>query len=372
MINSGKAKLDSLPADLLTLEDYARLAQSYVDPPVWAWLQGGSGSLQALEANRNALQRLAVYNRLLVECRHGTTAIRLLGQDVAHPVLLAPIGFQRLVHPEGEVACARGALDTALVVSTLASCPLEDIAGAAAGPLWFQLYFQPERHQTLALVRRAEAAGYQALVVTLDTPVKPQGVAAQKAGFALPESVSSVNVADFAPTSPVRLTRADSFIFQGVMAYAPQLGDIDWLRGQTRLPILAKGVSHPDDARMLIGAGLDGIIVSNHGGRSLEAAPAAIDALPAVREALGRDATILMDGGIRTGSDVLKAIALGANAVMIGRPQLHALAVAGSLGVAHMLKLLREELEIAMALSGCPTIKAITPACLFRAEGVPC
>lgn len=371
IVNSDRTKLESLPADLLTLDDYARLAQSYIDPPVWEWLQGGSGSCQALKENTEAFQRHSIYNRLLVDCREGTTAVRILGQQLAHPVLLAPIGFQRLVHPEGEVAAARGCLDTAMAVSTLASCPLEDIARHAAGPLWFQLYFQPLREQSLELVRRAEACGCKAIVVTLDTPVKPQSVAAQKAGFVLPDHVRSVNVDHFAPQTPVRLTREDSFVFQGVMAYAPCMEDFLWLREVTRLPLLVKGLSHPDDAITLVRAGADGVVVSNHGGRSLDSAPAALDALPAIRTALGREATILVDGGIRTGSDVLKAIVLGANAVMIGRPQIHALAVAGSLGVAHMLKLIREELEIAMALAGCPTIDRIGAGCLFRSS-TPC
>lgn len=371
MINSARAKLETLPADILTLDDYARLARDFIDPPVWEWLQNGSGSCQAVAANAAAFSHHAIYNRLLVDCRHGSTATRLPGHDLAHPVLLAPIGFQRLVHPEGEIATARGALDTAMVVSTLASCPLEDIARHAAGPQWFQLYFQPTREQTLQLVRRAEAARHTAIMVTLDTPVKPQGVAAQKAGFALPPGMASVNVSEFAPAAPVRLTRGDSFVFQGVMAYAPRTEDFRWLRDATRLPLLVKGVTHPDDAAMLADAGADGIVVSNHGGRSIDAAPAALDALPAIRAALGPDACVLLDGGIRSGSDVFKAIALGANAVMIGRPQMHGLAVAGSLGVAHMLKLLREELEIVMALAGCPTIDAIGRHCLFG-NATPC
>ena len=361
----ARPKLAALPADLLSLADYARLAPDFVDPPVLAWLEGGSGGGQALAANRSALDRLAIYNRLLVDCRRGSTRTRLLGQALDHPILLAPIGLQRLVHPEGEVACARGALDTVTTVSTLASCPVEAIAAAAAGPLWFQLYFQPTREQSLALVRRAEDAGCGAIVVTLDTPVQPQSHAAQKAGFALPEAVAAVHLASADHPAPSALAWDDSRIFQGLMAFAPSLDDLRWLRSVTPLPLLAKGVTHPADARMLVEAGCDGVIASNHGGRALDAAPAAVAALPAIRAALGADATLLVDGGIRSGSDVFKALALGADAVMIGRPQIHALAIAGSLGVAHMLRLLREDLELVMALAGCPTLGDISRDALF-------
>jgi isopentenyl diphosphate isomerase/L-lactate dehydrogenase-like FMN-dependent dehydrogenase len=355
----------ALPPDLLSLADYARLAREFMEPPVLAWLEGGSGGEQAVAANRSAFDRLTVYNRLLVDCRHGTTRTELLGHAMAHPILLAPIGLQRLVHPEGEVASARGALDTTMVVSTLASCPVEAIAAEAAGALWFQLYLQPSRDHTLALVRRAEQAGCRAIVVTLDTPIQPLSHATQMAGFALPGDVGPVHLGFDAPV-PVALPGGASRIFRGLMASAPSLDDLRWLRSATALPLVAKGVTHAGDARMLIDEGCDGLVVSNHGGRALDAAPSAIEALPAIREALGPGAVLLVDGGIRSGSDVFKAIALGADAVMIGRPQIHALAVAGDLGVAHMLRLLREELEVVMALAGCPTLADISGGALFR------
>jgi len=368
MINSMKPKLATLPPDLISLADYAGLASEFIDPPVQAWLEGASGDKQAFHANAAAFTRYAISNRVLVDCREGSTRLSLLDHELAHPILLAPIGFQRMVHPEGEVAAARGGLDTVFIASTFASCPIEEIARAAAGPAWFQLYFQPEREQTKELVRRVEQAGCTAIVVTLDVPIKPNSHEAQKAGFAVPPGIEAINIRGYAPSVPVAVPQGESMILRGMMRYAPLIEDIRWLRELTQLPILAKGISHPDDARVLLSAGCDGIVLSNHGGRALEAAPAPLCVLPRVREALGPAVPILIDGAIRSGADIFKALALGANAVMVGRPLMHALAIAGSLGVAHMIKLLREDLELVMALAGCPTIDSITADSLWAAS----
>jgi 4-hydroxymandelate oxidase len=330
-----------LPSDALCLADYARLAREVIAAPVWAWLDGGSGGEQARRADGFA--RHAIYNRVL-GARQVSCAARVLGQDLAMPVLLAPVGYHRLVHDDGELATARGAFDAGMVVSTMASVPMEDIAKAASGPLWFQLYFQPTREETLALVRRALASGYRGLMVTLDTPVQPASLAAIKAGFALPPGVEAVHL------------RSGGGSFAQLLARAPGVADLEWLRDVWPLPLIAKGITHPDDAKALMAMGFDGIVVSNHGGRALECAPVPVDVLPAIREAVGPEACVLMDGGVGGGADVFKAIALGADAVMLGRAQIHALAVGGSLGVAHMLKLLREELEVVMALAGLPCV----------------
>lgn len=364
-----KAPLQTLPPDLISLADYARLSEDFIAPATRAWLEGGSGQLQALTANRASFTRYSIYNRILCDLRSATTAISLLGIDLAHPILLAPLGYHRLVHPQGEIATARGALDTLCVVSSMASVSMEAIAQAAVAPLWFQLYFQPNSEDTLRLIRRAEAVGYRAIMVTLDTPIQPASHAALKAGFAIPDDIEAVHLLDNQPLRATPISEGQSAIFHGMMAQAFTADDLQWLRDATRLPILAKGVTHPKDALALSDMGFDGIVVSNHGGRALDCAPAPLDVLPAIRTALGPDATILIDGGIRRGSDIFKAIALGANAVMIGRPQLHALSVAGSLGVAHMLKLLRDDLELVMALAGTPTIAAITADTLFRNPG---
>ena len=252
--------------------------------------------------------------------------------------MLAPVAAQKLVHAEGELATAQAAdaTETCMVVSTQASVDMETLANTDTAEKWFQLYFQREREHSLQLVKRAEAAGYSALLVTLDTPIQSLSHRAQRAGFVMPDDVVAVNLNGQQPTSQVSLTPDQSIVFQGMMNEAPRWADMDWLLQQTTLPVIAKGVLHPDDAVRLINMGVKGIVVSNHGGRALDGVPATIDALPAIRKALGDDFPLLLDGGIRSGLDVFKAIALGANAVMIGRPQLYALAVAGALGVAHI------------------------------------
>ncbi|GIX38530.1 MAG: alpha-hydroxy-acid oxidizing enzyme [Silanimonas sp.] len=364
--------LSALPADVVALEDYARLASEFLAPPVLAWLEGGSGDGQALRSNREAFARHAILPRLLVDTTAGHTRRRLFGRELVHPVLCAPIGYQRLLHPEGECEAARGALDTPFLISTFASCRIADIAAAAAGPCWFQLYWQPERAQTLSLLRAAEEAGCEAIVLTLDVPVKPASRMALRAGFALPESVRAVNVEGFLPKAPVVVPPEESMILRGMMRYAPGPQDLAWLRTMTSLPLLAKGVLHPEDARRLVELGCDGLVVSNHGGRALESAPAALDRLPLIRDAVGPDLPLLLDGGIRSGGDVFKALALGADAVLLGRPLAHGLAVAGALGVAHVLRLLREDLELTLALAGCPRLTDIDRACLVPAFPEPC
>ena len=261
--------------------------------------------------------------------------------------------------------------DSVMVASTQSSVPMERIAAELAGQGWFQLYLQPRRDDTLTLIRRAEAAGFRALVVTLDAPVQAASRAALKGGFsAVPQTFP--NLADFQPMPRRELEPGKSIIFQGMMADALDWRDLEWLRMQTNLPIIAKGISHPEDALRLMEIGMDAIGVSNHGGRVLDGVPASLSLLPAIRQRVGPDLPLLLDGGVRSGSDSFKAIALGANAVMIGRPQLHALAVAGALGLAHLMRLFREELELTMALAGCFTLADITLECLVFPERSSC
>jgi len=250
-----------------------------------------------------------------------------------------------------------------MVTSTLASVPMEDITARNRAGNWFQLYFQPRREDTLALVRRAEQAGYDTLVVTVDAVVSGVRNRPQRVGFELPAGVAAVNCRGFAPPQ-LAVREGESPVLHGIMAGAPQWRDIAWLKEQTRLPLVVKGLLHPADALQARAVGADAIVVSNHGGRTLDGVPASIDALPAIRAAVGSAYPLLLDSGVRRGTDIVKALARGADAVMIGRPQVFALAVAGALGVAHMLRLLREELEVAMALCGCATIAAIDAGCL--------
>jgi 4-hydroxymandelate oxidase len=248
-----------------------------------------------------------------------------------------------------------------MTVSTQASVTLEEVARAATVPLWFQLYFQTRPQDTQALVRRAEQAGYKAIVLTIDAAVSGIRNIEQRAGFRLPDDVRPVNLDAFPPNPPARATHG-SPVFQGMLDHAPTWADVEALCRQTALPVLVKGLLNPADVGPALDAGVSGIIVSNHGGRTLDTVPATIDCLPAVATAVAGRVPVLLDGGVRRGTDIVKAIALGASAVLVGQPVLHALAVGGMPGVAHMLTLLQAELEVAMALAGCPTLAAIGPS----------
>ncbi|NLD70633.1 MAG: alpha-hydroxy-acid oxidizing protein [Limnobacter sp.] len=351
----------AVPAGIHCAADYEAFARRKLDAPVYEYIAGGSGEDRTVAANRAAFDTLAILPRLLRELRSGHTRIRLLDRELAHPILLAPLAFQQLVHPRGEAeaAAAAAATDTCIVCSTLASCRLEDLAALAGPQRWFQLYFQPDRETTLGLVERAQAAGYGAIVVTLDTPVQTPSLRSLRAGFRLPPTLQPPNLAGVAAPPQSPLAPGASRIFQGMMSEAPTRDDFAWLLRQTKLPVLAKGVLRPDDATMLRDLGAAGIVVSNHGGRALDGVPASLEMLGPVRRALGPGFPLLVDGGIRSGSDVFKALALGADAVLVGRLQAYAACVAGALGVAHMIRLLREELELCMALSGCATVPEI-------------
>jgi 4-hydroxymandelate oxidase len=333
---------------------------------VYAHIAGGSGDEKALAANRAAFARFGIRPRVLVDCRAGHTAVELCGERFAHPVLLAPVSHHALVHPDGEIATAQAAdaQETGMIVSTLSSVPLERVAAEMRRNRWFQLYFQPEWRATESLVARAEQAGYSAIVATVDAPVSGLRNRAERAGFVSPPDVRSANL-EFAEPRPPMLVPGQSRIFQGAMAHAPTWDDVRRLRALTRLPILLKGIVHPDDASRAIEIGVDGVVVSNHGGRALDEAPAPLEVLASIRDAVGPEVPLLVDGGIRRGGDVFIALALGADAVLIGRPQLYALAVDGAIGVARLLRLLRDELELTMALAGCPTVADIDPRSLL-------
>lgn len=341
-------------------------------PDVLAWVNGGAGDESTVRANLCAYGQWQIMPRILRDASAGSTRLELCGHRLSHPIVLAPVGHQGVVHSEGEREIARGAAasDTLMVASTQSTYSMEQIA-AVAGPRWFQLYFQPSRTHTLELIRRAEAAAYSALVLTLDAPVQAPSRAAQRAGFRVPDELAPANLRSFQSVAPRMLEADASIIFQGVMADAAQWDDVAWLRQQTDLPILAKGVAHPEDAHRLLELGIDGLVVSNHGGRALDGAPASLDLLPGIRQAVGPEMPVLLDGGIRNGSDIFKAIALGAHAVMIGRPQIWALAVGGAPAVVRLLRVLRDELELCMALAGCPQLTDIGPGTL-RMRQAPC
>ena len=360
--------LAAIPPDLVSVADYARYAKQHIAPASYAYIAGGGADEITLARNRQALDRILLLPRVLTDCTAGGTQTRILDETLRHPILLAPVSFHKLVHAQGEIATAQAAsaLEAGMVVSTLATATLEEIAAATDSAKWFQLYFQENRDFTLRLVRRAEAAGYSKLVITVDAPLHGIRNRAQRAGFVLPPGVEAVNLRDRPPLPRAVLESSQSIVLQGMMSEAPDWDDIRWLQQCTSLPIILKGILHPLDALRAAELGLAGVIVSNHGGRALDCLPAAIEVLPRIRAKVGADFPLLLDGAIQRGTDVFKALALGANAVLIGRPQLYALAVAGALGVAHMLRLLREELEVTMALAGTPTIDSISPASIYR------
>ena len=356
--------LTAIPPDIVCASDYERHAREHIEDAAWAYLQGGAADELTVVANSEAWRNLNLLPRALSDVRGGHTRCTLFGDSLAHPIILAPVATQRLFHPEGESASvlAASVMGGVAVVSTQASISLEEIAAQAQGPLWFQLYWQGGREATLALVRRAEVAGYRVLVVTVDAPISGVRNREQRAGFKVPENFTKVNVQ--APSIPLLLDEGMSPVFDGFMHLAPVWSDIEWLVGQTKLPVLLKGILHPDDALRAVAIGAAGIVVSNHGGRVLDTVPSTLAVLPSIVKAVNGALPVLVDGGIRRGTDIIKARALGATAVMIGRPYIHALATAGALGVAHLVRLLREELEIAMALSGCKTLDDIKPEIL--------
>jgi isopentenyl diphosphate isomerase/L-lactate dehydrogenase-like FMN-dependent dehydrogenase len=356
------------PTDALCVADYQRLAKDVLPHGIYEYIYGGGGDELTIKQNRTALDAIQLWPRVLNDVTHGTTATSVLGESWRSPIMLAPVAFQCMAHEEGEIATARAAsaLETGMMVSTLASHTIESISEKLTSPKWFQLYWQLDRGFNLELVGRAEKSGYTALVVTVDSAIHGIRNRAQRANFALPDRVTAVNLVNRPPLPSNAFTRDQSIVFQGMMSEAPTWEGIAWLIKQTSLPVLIKGILHPADAIKAKSIGAKGVVVSNHGGRTLDCVPSAIDVLPIIRHAVGEDFTVLMDGGVQRGTDVFKAVAFGANAVLIGRPQIYALAVAGAAGVAHMLRILREELEVAMALAGTATIEDIGPASIYK------
>lgn len=341
-----------------------------MEASAYDYYAGGAGDERTLADNRAAFDRIALRPRVLTGVERPETAIELLGHSLALPVALTPTAFNRLGDPEGELAAARaaGAAGTLMCCSTIGSYPLEEIAAAATGPLWFQLYVYRDREVTRDLVRRAETAGYRALVLTVDTPHLGRRERDVRNRFALPDDVRIRNLERYAQAAATHWPEASSFTQYVHDLLDPTLTweSIDWLRSVTRLPVLVKGILTADDAELAVQHGVAGIVVSNHGGRQLDGSVATIDALPEVTDRVAARVPVLMDGGIRRGTDVLKALALGANAVLIGRAYLWGLAARGESGVRQVLDLLRSELELAMALAGCPTVASVTRALVVR------
>jgi len=301
---------------------------------------------------------------VLVDVSARTTRTRVLGHDVAMPVLVAPTAFHKLAHPEGERATVRaaGAAGTVMILSSLSTTAVEDVVASATGPVWFQLYVYRDRKATEALVARAEAAGCGAIVVTVDAPLLGTRERDVRNRFALPPGLALENLTAAGYHALPQLESGSGLAAYVATMLDPSLSwkEVAWLRSITRLPIALKGIVRPDDARRAVDAGIDAIVVSNHGGRQLDSSPATIDALPRVALAVNGRCEVLVDGGVRRGTDVVKALALGARAVLVGRPVLWGLAIDGARGVEQVLAMLQQEIDLAMALCGCPSVAEIT------------
>jgi len=358
------------PDALVNLFDFERIAQERLARSARDYYASGANDEITLAGNREAFDRMPLWYRVLVDVAERDTRTTVLGEALSMPVLVAPTAFHAMAHEDGEGATARAAATagTVMVNSTLSNTAVEDVVAAASGPVWFQLYVYRDREATRALVERAEAAGCSALVLTVDAPLLGQRERDVRNRFRLPDDLRIENL--FASgMGEMPAEHAGS----GLAAYFATLldpsvtwKDVDWLRSITGLPVIIKGLVRPDDAHRAVDHGASAVVVSNHGARQLDTSPATLDALPGVVEAIDDRVEVLLDGGVRRGTDVIKAVALGARAVLVGRPVLWGLAVGGERGVARVLQLLHDELDLAMALSGCARVDDIGPDLVGR------
>jgi len=347
----------------LNLAEIESAARERLTALAYEYYVGGANDEVTVRENRAAFERLALRYHVLVDVSRRSTSTTVLGTPVDFPVLVAPTAFQRLACDDGELATARAAAasGTVMILSTASTCSIEDV-GAIGGRLWFQLYVYTDRGLTKALVERAEAAGMNAIVLTVDAPILGRRERDLRNRFHLPDGVRLANV----PSSgsvPMPTGHGESGLahhFASGIDASLTWKDVDWLRSITRLPVVIKGIVRGDDAALAVEHGAAGIIVSNHGGRQLDTSIASIRALPEVVDAVSGRAEVLLDGGVRRGTDVIKAIALGARAVLVGRPVVWGLAAAGESGARRVLELLRAEVDQAMALCGCPTVGDIS------------
>ena len=356
--------------DLVSVFDYEAAAREKLPKTAYDYYRSGANDEITLHENHAAYERIQLYPRVLIDISKPDISTRILGQDVKMPILVAPTAFHRMAHPEGEVATARasGQAGAIMIFSTLSNSSFEEVMPAATGPVWFQLYVYKDREATLSLVQRAESLGCTAIALTVDAQVWGRRERDIKNRFRLPKDLSIKNL------MPVgREQFPDKKEDSGLAAYVawqfdPTLNwkDVDWLCAKSKIPVLLKGVLHPEDARLAIDHGAAGVIVSNHGARQLDTVPATIDALPAIVEAVDNKIEVLIDGGIRRGTDVFKAIALGAKAVAVGRPIIWGLAVEGDQGAKRVLDLLRKDFELTMKLCGCTSVQDITKEMIFR------
>ena len=325
-------------------------------PSAWAYYSAGAGDEVTLRREREAFDRLRLVPRVMRGVGRADTSTAVLGTPIRAPIMVAPTGVQGMAHPEGECATARaaGEAGTLMALSTVSSRRLEDVSAATAGPLWYQLYvYEGARDFAEALVRRAENAGYGAIVLTVDSPRWGRKERFARVEDGLPPGADEASIEE---------DLGEEILEPAALTWE----DVAWLRSLTRLPMVLKGILHPEDAALAVEHGARGIVVSTHGGRQLDGVQASVEALPAVVEAVGGRAEVYLDGGVRRGTDVLKALALGARAVFVGRPALWGLAVDGADGVRRVMEVLQEELELAMVLAGVPDLGAAGPGLILE------
>jgi 4-hydroxymandelate oxidase len=345
-------------AEFLSLPEFEERARDSMSEMAYEFVASGAADEHTLRWNRDAYDRIRLRPRVLRDVAAIDTKVTLLGRELPVPILLAPTAYHRVLHPEGEIATARGAgaAGVTLVVSMGTTTAIGEIARVATASLWFQLYFQSDPDFTRDVVRQAEQAQCEALCLTVDSPVIGARNRQARARFRLPAAVTTPHLYDIGRRK------------QEVMdprRVATTWKDVEWLRALTRLPLVLKGILDADDAELAIQAGAQAIIVSNHGARNLDTVPATIDALPAIVTGVAGRVPVLVDGGIRRGTDVLKAIALGATAVLIGRPYCYGLSLGGAEGVRRVVEILRQELEAAMMLSGVASVRRIDRSVLW-------
>ena len=352
----------SMPQRLVNLDDYEKAAKGLVDEQAYEYVASGAADETTLRANRTAFDAWELMPRVMRDVSRIGTQVELFGRVHRTPMLLAPTGYHRLMHAEGEMETVRGANDAecTMVAANFATVAFAEVQAIAKRPQWFQFYVHNDRGFTRELLREVLAAGCEAVCVTVDLPVNATRDREARIGFELPKGMERANLKKLGAAMAGAAHSPQGFgIYNAVRAANLTWKDLDWLRAECPVPLLLKGVMHPGDAVLAKERGCDGVIVSNHGGRGLDGVPATISALPAVVEAVGEEMVVMVDGGMRRGTDVVKALALGARAVLVGRPYLFGLAVDGAAGVARVMNLLRMELEVAMGLVGCASVEEI-------------
>ncbi len=338
-------------SSIINLFDVEKMAEGKMSKMAYEYVASGAADEITMRWNRQSLEALKLNPTVLTDVSKVDTNVTLFGHKMAYPILIAPTAFHKIMHPEGELATAKGAgaASAVYVVSSYTTTPLEEIKKVASQPLWFQLYVRDDRDFTKDLVQKAESLGCRALCITVDTPVAGARNRQERAQFKLPANLT-------APYANGKLIQDKPLTWK----------EMEWLISLVKIPVLLKGILNPDDAEKAIQIGAAGIVVSNHGGRNLDTVPATIDVLPRISERVNKRIPILMDGGIRRGTDVLKAIALGASAVLVGKPICYGLACGGAEGVTKVLEILQRELELAMALTGNASIGGIRSSVILR------